>query len=269
MSRPASPDFSRRVATRFGAAAARYDAHSAAQRHAAQRLAAHIATIITPVPHSPAGPARQRVLEIGCGTGHLTAWLVRQRPNAQILVTDIAPAMVAACRARLGQNPGLAFAALDGAHPAVAGPFDLICASLAAQWFTDLPGALAQLAALLAPGGLLALCLPGAATFGEWRAAHTRLGLSAGTLALPSVATCRAALPAGGSARIEMEYWLDRPPGGIDFLRSLRAIGADTPVPGHVPLSPVRLRHVLRELGPAPTLTYELIYLLWQRDTLA
>jgi malonyl-CoA O-methyltransferase len=252
--------FHRRVAQRFATATASYDAHSAAQRHAAHQLAERIVSLGLPLrPHGP------RVLEIGCGTGHLTELLALHLPDAQILATDIAPAMVGACRTRLGQHNRLAFATMDGTRPAVAGPFDLICASLAAQWFDDLPIACAQLTTLLAPGGVLALCLPGSETFREWRAAHTRLGLAAGTLALPTVDQCRAALPDHGSLHIEITYWLDQPQNGLDFLRTLRAIGANTPAPGHVPLPPAQLRRVLRELGATPTLTYELIYLFWRR----
>lgn len=153
---------------------------------------------------------------------------------------------------------------MDGARPTVAGPFDLICGNLVAQWFDDLPGACKRLTALLAPGGVLALCLPGGETFREWRNAHACLGLGAGTLTLPTADTCRTALPAGGAAHIETEVWLDRPASGLDFLRSLRAIGANTPAPGHRPLPPAQLRRVLRELGAAPSITYELIYLFWQ-----
>jgi malonyl-CoA O-methyltransferase len=256
-----SGDFSRRVAQRFAGAAASYDAHSAAQRHAAQQLARRIFTR-----QLPPGP---RILEIGCGTGHLTEFLARQLPAAEILATDIAPEMVAACRARLAQHAQLSCAVMDGARPAVAGPFDLICGNLVAQWFDDLPGACTKLTALLAPGGVLALCLPGGETFREWRAAHTRLDLIPGTLPLPTPEACRAALPAGGSAHIETELWLDRPHSGLDFLRSLRAIGANTPAPGHIPLPPAQLRRVLRELGASPALTYELIYLFWQRGAAA
>jgi malonyl-CoA O-methyltransferase len=255
--RPASADFSRRVAARFGGAAASYDAHSAAQRHAAHRLAERIATLGL--------PPRPRVLEIGCGTGHLTEQLVTRLGGATILATDLAPAMVDACQARLGGHPRLAFAAMDGAHPAVPGRFDLICGNLVAQWFADLPAACARLAGLLAPGGALLLSLPGGATFQEWRAAHARLGLPAGTYPLPTAADCRAALPAHGDGRVEVEHWIDRPADGLAFLRGLRAIGADTPAPGHAPLSSARLRRVLRELGPAPALTYELIFMLHRR----
>lgn len=254
------------IAARFAAAAPSYDAHSAAQRHAAQKLAERLVTL--------ALPPRPRVLEIGCGTGHLTELLALHLPGAWILATDIAPAMVAACRSRLDTNPRIDFAVMDGCRPASAdfdarrparfAGFDLICGNLVAQWFDDLPTALAGLSALLAPGGVLLLSLPGSATFVEWRAAHAAHGLKSGTRILPSREACLAALPPGDN-RIETEQWRDTHAHGIDFLRALRAIGADTPAPGHVPLTPGQLRRVLRTLGPAPRLTYELLYLTHRR----
>lgn len=245
--------FHERVAARFDAAAASYDAHSAAQRHAARQLVARIV---------PLGlPPRPRVLEIGCGTGHLTELLALHLPGAKIRATDLAPTMVAACRDRLGSNPYIDFAVMDGRRPAGADFYDLVCGNLVAQWFDDLPAACARLAARLAPGGVLVLSLPGGETFREWKAAHARLGLAAGTLPLPTANACRAALPPGEN-RVEVGHWLDRPADGLAFARSLRAIGADTPMPGHAPLAPGELRRVLRALGPAPTFTYELIYLL-------
>lgn len=251
--RSASPEFHRHVAARFAAAADTYDAHSDVQRHAAQRLAGMIAT---------AGlPPRPRVLEVGCGTGHLTRQLTLHLPGARILATDIAPAMVAACRRRL---PMVDCAVMDGSQPAVSGPLDLICANLAAQWFADLPAALAALAALLAPGGMLAFSLLGAETFREWRAAHAKLGLTPGTPPFPPPARCRAAFPAGGELRLLTETHLDRPESALGFLRGLRALGADSAASGHAPLSPARLRRVMRELGAAPVLTYEIVYACWQ-----
>jgi malonyl-CoA O-methyltransferase len=245
-------DFSQRVAARFDAAAASYDAHSGAQRAAAHALMARIV--------AQGLPAQARVLEIGCGTGHLTELLARHLPGASILATDLAPAMVAACRSRLGANPRLRFEAMDARRPASTDFYDLICGNLVAQWFDDLPTACARLAACLAPRGVLALSLLGPDTFREWRAAHARLGLVPGTRALPSARECRAALP--GATRVEREHWQDAPADALAFLRSLRAIGADTPAPGHRPLPPGALRRVLAGLGPAPTITYEFIHLI-------
>lgn len=248
-------DFKQRVAARFDSAAATYDAHSPAQRHAAAHLAELIAV---------AGlPPRPRVLEIGCGTGHLTQRLTQHLPGAQILATDIAPAMVAACRARIGEHPRCTYAAFDGTQPAVSGPFDLVCGNLVAQWFVDLPDAVARLAALLAPGGTIALSLLGADTFREWRAAHARCGLTPGTPVFPTPAQCGAAFPSGGMLQVRTELHSDRPASGLAFLRGLRALGADTPAPGHVLLSPAGLRRVMRAMDDAPTISYELIYARW------
>lgn len=251
--RIASADFQQRVAARFAASAASYDAHSDVQRHAASTLAGLIATASL--------PPRPRVLEIGCGTGHLTTLLATHLPGACILATDIAPAMVAACRARL---PALDFAVMDGTQPTVAGSFHLVCANLAAQWFDDLPAALDRLARLLVPGGVLALSLLGEGTFREWRDAHARLGLKNGTLPFHSASDCRAAFPAGGALDLYREIWIDRPTDGLNFLKSLRALGADTPVSGHQPLSPTNLNRVLRKLGKTPAITYELIFANWR-----
>lgn len=241
-----------RIAARFDNAAQTYDAHSGLQRYAAGRLAGMIATASL--------PPRPRVLEVGCGTGHLTSRLVIHLPGASILATDIAPAMVAACQAKL---PHLEYAVLDGSQPACKDRFDLVCANLAAQWFDDLPEALARLAALLTPGGLLALNLLGAATFGAWRAAHARLGLHVGTHAFLTADECRSAFPFG-NLRLAIEHVINHPHSALDFLRALRAIGADTPAPGHAPLSPAQLRRVMRTLGDAPAIDYEIIFALWR-----
>lgn len=252
--RSSGADFAGRVAARFEAAAASYDAHSPVQRHAAWRLAGTIATASL--------PPRPRVLEIGCGTGHLTQALAMHLPGARILATDIAPAMVATCRARL---PQFDYAVMDGTRPAVAGPFNLVCANLVAQWFADLPAALERLAALLAPAGVMAIGLLGSGSFREWRTAHTALGLVPGTPAFPTPDACRAAFPAG---RIEIatETHLDRPGSALSFLRSLRALGADTAAPGHAPLTAGALRQVMKALGAQPTIGYELIYARYRRS---
>ena len=251
-------EFRQRVARRFDDAAQSYDAHSAVQRLAAQQLAGRIVTA--------ALPPRPRVLEIGCGTGHLTTLLADRLPGAAILATDIAPAMVDACRQRLQHHPRLDFAVMDACHPAGADFYDMICGNLVAQWFEDLPGALAGLAHCLAPGGLLALSLLGPESFREWRQAHAALGLKSGTLAFRSAETYRAAFPPGGKLVMNSALHIDPAESGMAFLRSLRAIGADTPVPGHAPLSAANLRRALHALGPAPAITYELIYACWRKE---
>jgi len=240
-----------RIAARFGAAAERYDAHSPLQREAAARLARRVLAFDLP-------PAC-RVLEVGCGTGHLTREL-RGRIGGEWTVSDIAPAMVTAC---VRNNPGVAGVVMDAEHPVVeAGRFDLVVSSLTAQWFADLPAALAALCGLLAPGGHLALATLGSGSFGEWRAAHAALGLRTATPAYPSAVELERAFPAFVRATVAEESIaapLDDP---LDFVRGLRAIGADVPAAGSAPLGAGQMRKVLRLLASdAPGgVGYHLLY---------
>lgn len=215
-----------------------YDRHAAIQARVAVGLAETIAE------HSRA--PRPRVLEIGCGTGLLGAALRERLTVGEMLLTDIAPRMLARCRDRLGDRAGLHYAVMDGERPCARPGFDLIASSLAAQWFEDLPSALARLAGLLAPGGLLALTTLVEGTFAEWRAAHRDAGLApAMPVYPPGAALERLRLP-GCRMEVRTEHIRERHPDGIGFLTALRAIGAGTPASGSSRATAGTLRPVLR-----------------------
>ncbi len=235
-----------RVAASFAAAADTYESAAEAQIRAGEILARRV--LATPLPPAP------RVLEIGCGTGLLTRRLLPQLGGSWI-VTDIAPAMVAAADRAL---PGRAiYRVMDGECPDVAvGSRDLIVSNLAAQWFGDLPGALARLARCLAPGGRLMLTTLGAGSFAEWRQAHDRLVLASGTAAYPTAVALRAMLP---QACVLAEAVPVRYADGRAFVRALKTIGAGTPASGHQPLTAGAMRRVLAELGAPATFTYEVL----------
>lgn len=234
-----------RVVAAFAAAAKTYDSAAEAQALAADLLARRV--LGEPPPPSP------RVLEIGCGTGLLTRRLLPEL-GGEWLITDIAPAMVTAARAAA---PDAGFRVMDGEHPDVAGPFDLIVSNLAAQWFADLPGSLTRLTALLAPGGRLVLSTLGRDTFREWRDAHAALGLDCGTPTYPTAAALAAALPSDRPSKVVAEPFVVRYADGRAFLGTLKAIGAGTPAAGHRPLSAAAMRRVLAVLGAPATITYE------------
>lgn len=245
-----------RIAARFAAAADRYDALSPVQRDAAQRLAARVLGLDL--------PANPRVLEIGCGTGHLTRALLPKLGGAWV-VSDIAPAMVRECRAQAGNA---CCVAMDGERPAFApGSFDLIVSNLTAQWFADLPAAFAGLAGLLAPGGRIALATLGQDTFAEWRDAHAALGLRAATPDYPDAARLAQAFPPSLRTRVAEERIAEPFAEPLGFVRGLRAIGADTPKPGASPLSAGQMRKVLRALAAAAPggTTYHLLYAVAER----
>ena len=246
-----------RLQRAFDAAAPTYDAAAPVQRAVAVRLAEKIAAL--PLPPRP------RILEIGCGTGFLTQALRARIGEADWLVTDLSPRMLDACRARIG-NEGAEFRVLDGEAPALEpGGFDLVCSSLAVQWFEDLGPALQRLAALVAPGGWLAFSTLAEGTLRDWRQAHADLGLACAGPDYPSAATLAGML--GPRGRIETETVVQAHAGARAFLDDLKAIGAGSPAAGRRPLAPGDLKRVMAQFDETgASARYEVAYgLLRQR----
>jgi malonyl-CoA O-methyltransferase len=237
-----------RIARAF-ARALDYDRQARVQRMVAQGLAARIAALDL--------PERPRVLEIGCGTGFLTQALINEGLGGDWTVTDIAPEMIERCIARVGESRSRRFAVLDGEKGTPGGgPFDLVCSSLALQWFEDTPAALARMSEWLAPGGHCIVTTLGPGSFAEWRAAHEAEGLVPGTPEFAPAESFAALGPVG----LDVERHLERHEDARAFLHALKAIGAGTAAPRHRPLAPGQLRRVMarfEEGGRA--VTYEVV----------
>jgi trans-aconitate 2-methyltransferase len=98
-----------------------------------------------------------RVVDLGCGTGELTR-LAHERLGARETVgVDASPAMLAKAAAEAGG--GLSFRQGDLADVA-GGPYDAVLSNAALHWVPDHGRLLPRLAALLAPGGQLAVQVP-------------------------------------------------------------------------------------------------------------
>ena len=235
--------------------AERYDSFAFVQQQVAETLARRI--LATSLREGA------RILEVGCGTGFLAAAAQPLPEGADWLMTDVSPAMVERSRIRLGRN-GYRFAVMDAEAPGLAGaeaPFDLICSSLAAQWFEKLEETLSRLSRLLRPGGQLLLSTLTAGTFAEWRNAHERLGYPPGTPSYPTAEALRAMRPTGQAGAVDVQCFSSDYRNGRDFLHMLRAIGASTPRPGHRPLSAKAMREVMRDFEEqGARVTYEVAF---------
>lgn len=242
------------VLRRFDAAAGTYDGHAGTQMRVGAALAERVLAL--------ALPAAPEVLEIGCGTGFLTAALAPGLPGCRWLATDLAPNMVAACRGRA--LPGVELRVMDGEEPDLGDRrFDLVVSNLAVQWFADLPAGLARLHGLLRPGGALAVTTLGADTFPEWRRTCLAAGVEPGTPAYPSAAD----LAALGDVQVLRQAFPLRCGNLRGFLEHLRHTGARTAAPGHPALSPAALGRLLRagEAGPF-TATYDVLTVIWRKE---
>jgi len=95
-----------------------------------------------------------RVLDLGAGTGILAARVAAAYPEAELVLTDGAPAMLEQARETLGERAEIVVA--DLADPLPAGGFDAVVSALAIHHLgdEDKRALFARVAAALPPGGV-------------------------------------------------------------------------------------------------------------------
>lgn len=121
----------------------------------------------------------ERALELGAGTGLLTAGLVHRGNVGKLVVTDISSEMLRRCRQRLTRlcpesRTRITYATNDGVHLGVRdGSMDLIVAYFAIHHMLDTEACLRSLAKALADDGVVVLVEP---CFRFHAALHATLG---------------------------------------------------------------------------------------------
>ncbi len=104
------------------------------------------------VPDDP----RMKILDLGCGTGDLTAELSRKSPH--IMGVDSSPDMIEKARAL---HPGLDFLPMDAGSLEWQNTFDLVFSNAVLHWIMDQRAVLRAVYRALTPGGVF-LCEFGA-----------------------------------------------------------------------------------------------------------
>lgn len=217
-----------------------YDREAQIQAQVAQKLARMFACIDPHVTISG--------LEVGCGTGFLSRLWLDRLPKTDLLLTDVAPAMVARSQENLRSHPWARtrFMVMDGEAPCVQTSFSLIAASLVFQWFRRPRESIPALLDLLAPGGRLIFATLGPDTFGEWRSLCEEEALPCGLHRYPGQDFWfDLAVKQGVTLELSEERLEETHPSPMAFLQRLKAIGAETPVSCHKPVSAGKLRRLL------------------------
>ncbi|MDD5677277.1 MAG: methyltransferase [Kiritimatiellae bacterium] len=206
------------IAARFSAAAATYHASATIQRAVAERLSAML----------DGDKIANHILEIGCGTGLLTAHLCRLFPHARIDALDMAGGMVTQCRARLAGVSGLHCHVADLNKFHAESPYDLIASSSSLHWMHPMSGVMENLMGMLAGQGRLVFALMVRGTLAELHSARRRAAPHKPPAhRLPTTQTVRAALAHAG-LHIEEEREESRRqvyPSAWDLLRQLHDQG--------------------------------------------
>jgi trans-aconitate methyltransferase len=97
----------------------------------------------------------ERILDLGCGDGAITAEIAARQPHATVLGVDASHAMVAFAARTFpsAAHPNLAFRVADAAQLSFADAFDLVVSFNCLHWVRDQAAALRGIRAALAPGG--------------------------------------------------------------------------------------------------------------------
>ncbi|WP_447034987.1 methyltransferase domain-containing protein [Streptomyces sp. DSM 118878] len=117
--------------------------------------------LLARVPDLPRSPAR--IMDLGCGTGCVTALLAARWPDAHITGLDSSADSISAAAAFAGETPEggrLHFRHGDIGRWTPEEPFDLVISSAALQWVADHPDRFEDWVRTLTPGGVFAFQVP-------------------------------------------------------------------------------------------------------------
>jgi trans-aconitate methyltransferase len=105
----------------------------------------------------------ERVLDIGCGDGKMTAEIAAQLPHGSVLGIDSSEEMVAFARRSFPPEnfPNLAFAVVDARRLSFDGEFDVVFSNAALHWVIDHLPVLEGVKRSLKPGGKVLLQMGG------------------------------------------------------------------------------------------------------------
>jgi malonyl-CoA O-methyltransferase len=213
-------EFKAGVARQFNRGSSTYDCYADVQVAMANQLLDRLSS--RPAPF-------KSILELGCGTGYLTAKLAEAFPAAKITAVDLAPEMVKAARRRVSA-PSIEFLVADAEEEELQpSSFDLIASNATVQWFESTETTMRSLAGALRKGGLMLHATFGPRTFHELNTILDQVeGPGTRGLALASPERWAKILSAAGLEEVgcrqstEIRHY----PGLVSFFQAVKGTGA-------------------------------------------
>ncbi len=209
----------------FSAAAHGYDQVAQLQREVGLQLLQHL----------DANKITGRIVDLGCGTGFLTAELLKGRPGQPITALDLAVPMLRMARSKLNAKT-ISYVCADAENlPFADASLDLVVSNLALQWCGQLDQALADICRALKPGGSLAFSTFGDGTLQELKNAWATVDSHRHVNAFYDRQRLLQAVQEAGFSDIQSHSRRYQPRYGcvLDLLKELKQLGARTVVAGH------------------------------------
>lgn len=232
------------VEKNFSAAASTYDSAASFQRIAAGLFADFIRR------HESGHAPASSVLELGAGSGLLTAHLTVLFPDAALTVSDLSDKMLDVCRAKFSAVPRISFERADFNQElkSFQRGFDAVLSSMAMHWAEDFDIALRNAAATLrSENSRFYLCLPLAESTEKLKKLFESEALSFPGLELPRLESIIPHLSRNGFSlcAYQTEECSETYSGLAEFLRSFQLTGTGR-ISG-AGMRPSDLRRLLRK----------------------
>ena len=156
------------VRMHFSANAGNYDLYAHVQKKMASTLM-ELAGLANPIDGNTPGA----ILDVGCGTGHLTELLIRRFPHAHVTAVDIAPGMIELAKRKF-TGRGIKLLCADAEEMSITKDYDLIASNASLQWWNDTPRTLERLYSALADKGTMCFSTFGRLTFSELHQSYNK-----------------------------------------------------------------------------------------------
>ncbi|HEX2359653.1 MAG TPA: methyltransferase domain-containing protein [Solirubrobacterales bacterium] len=115
----------------------------------------------------------ETVLDAGCGSGRVTAELLKRLPRGRVIAVDASPSMLAKARENLGDR--VRYSEQDLAELEIDEPVDVVFSTATFHWIADHEGLFARVHDALVPGGRLHAQCGGAGNVREHAEAIARV----------------------------------------------------------------------------------------------